>query len=78
MIQGVTPFAFQEEAKDLVVARGNGLVALTMGLGKTLVAIMAVEELYDAGELSTGLIIVPASLKFQWQQQIKRFTGENE
>jgi len=77
VIQNVTPFPFQTEAKDLVVARGNGLVALTMGLGKTLVAIMAIEELYDAGELSTGLIIVPASLKYQWQQQIKRFTGEN-
>ena len=77
MIQGVTPFAFQEEARDLVVGRGNGLVALTMGLGKTLVAIMVIEELFDAGELSTGLIIVPASLKYQWQQQIKRFTGEN-
>ena len=77
MIQDVTPFDFQVEAKDLVVARGNGMVALTMGLGKTLVAIMAIEELYDAGEVSTGLVIVPASLKYQWQQQIKRFTGEN-
>ncbi len=77
MIQSVTPFLFQEEAKDLVVERGNGLVALTMGLGKTLVAVMAVEELYDQGELSTGLVIVPASLKYQWQREIKRFTGQN-
>jgi len=77
MIQNVTPFDFQAEARDLIVARGNGLVALTMGLGKTLVAIMTIEELFDAGELSTGLIIVPASLKYQWQQQIKRFTGQN-
>jgi SNF2 family DNA or RNA helicase len=77
MIQSVTPFPFQEEAKDLVVQRGNGLVALTMGLGKTLVAIMTIEELFDAGELSSALIIVPASLKFQWQREIKRFTGEN-
>lgn len=77
MIQDVTPFAFQEEARDLVVERGNGLIALTMGLGKTLVAVMVIEELYDAGELSHALIVVPASLKFQWQREIKRFTGEN-
>ena len=77
MIQAVTPFAFQEEAKDLVVQRGNGLVALTMGLGKTLVAVMVIEELYDAGELSHGLVIVPAGLKYQWQREIKRFTGQN-
>jgi SNF2 family DNA or RNA helicase len=77
MIQNVTPFPFQEEAKDLVVSRGNGLIALTMGLGKTLVAIMTIEELFDAGELAHALIVVPASLKFQWQREIKRFTGQN-
>jgi len=77
VIRDVTPFAFQEEARDLVVERGNGLIALTMGLGKTLVAVMTIEELFDAGELATGLIIVPASLKFQWQREIKRFTGQN-
>ena len=77
MIQAVTPFPFQEEAKDLVVVRGNGLVALTMGLGKTLVAVMSIEELFDAGELAHGLVIVPASLKYQWQREIKRFTGQN-
>ena len=63
MIQSVTPFAFQEEAKDLAVGRGNALIALTMGLGKTLVAVMTIEELFDAGELDHGLVIVPASLE---------------
>jgi SNF2 family DNA or RNA helicase len=77
VIRAVTPFPFQEEAKDLVVQRGNGLVALTMGLGKTLVAVMSIEELYDQGELGHGLIIVPAALKYQWQREIKRFTGQN-
>lgn len=77
MIQSVTPFPFQEEAKDLAVRRGNALIALTMGLGKTLVAVMTIEELYDLGELTTGLIVVPASLKYQWQREIKRFTGQN-
>ena len=77
VIRAVTPFPFQEEAKDLVVERGNGLIALTMGLGKTLVSIMVIEELFDAGELAHGLIIVPAALKYQWQREIKRFTGQN-
>lgn len=60
----------------MMVGRGNGLLALTMGLGKTVSAIAAIEELRDNGAVSTGLIVVPSSLKFQWQREIKRFTGQ--
>jgi SNF2 family DNA or RNA helicase len=45
-----------------------------MGLGKTVVTIAAVEELIDAGEIGGGLVIVPASLKYQWEAKIAEFT----
>lgn len=45
-----------------------------MGLGKTVVTIAAVEELIERGDVGGGMIIVPASLKYQWAQKIEEFT----
>lgn len=67
---------FQEEAVELMVGRGNALLALTMGLGKTYTTVSALEELHDNGLIKTGLIIVPSSLKYQWQREIKKVTGK--
>ena len=74
-IQDVILFDFQVEAVERMVERKKLLLALHMGLGKTLTSIAAIEEMLDGGRLQRGFIIVPASLKYQWQREIKRFTG---
>lgn len=76
MIRELTLKPFQEEALELMVGRGKALLALTMGLGKTVTTIAAIEDFYDNGAVKTGLIIVPHSLKYQWQREIRRFTGQ--
>lgn len=45
-----------------------------MGLGKTLIAIAAAEELFEQGKIDCCLIVCPASLKYQWAQKIAEFT----
>lgn len=76
MIRELTLKPFQEEAVDLMVGRGKSLLALTMGLGKTVTSIAAIEEFYENGAVNTGLVIVPSSLKYQWQREIRRLTGQ--
>jgi SNF2 family DNA or RNA helicase len=66
--------SYQQQPKDKFIGRGNLLVAYTMGLGKTPIAIAAAEELCDQGKISTVLIVCPASLKYQWAQKIAQFT----
>jgi SNF2 family DNA or RNA helicase len=61
----------------MAVGRGNQLLSLTMGAGKTVCAVASIEELVDNGALQQGLVFVPSALKYQWQEQIKRFTGLN-
>lgn len=68
---------FQEEAVDRAQDRGRLLVAYQMGLGKTVVTICAVEELVERRRVETGLVVVPASLKYQWAQKIEEFTGDD-
>lgn len=75
MIRGVTLRPYQREAVDLMVGRGKALLSLTMGAGKTVCSIAAIEELVDNGAIQQGIVFVPSALKYQWQEQIKRFTG---
>ena len=51
------------------------LVAYDLGLGKTVLTIAALERLMDEGSItSPGLIICLSSLKYQWADQIRKFT----
>ena len=55
---------YQRTAVDMAVSRGSLLLALTMGAGKTRVAIEAVKEL-DPGP---GVVFCTNSLKYQWAE----------
>jgi SNF2-related domain/Helicase conserved C-terminal domain len=50
------------------------LLADEMGLGKTIQAIAACELLARRGQIGRVLVVCPASLKAEWEEQIARFT----
>lgn len=71
-----TLLPYQPEAVDKMCERGSMLVAYDLGLGKTVLTIAALEQLMDSGEITEpGLIICLSSLKYQWAQQITKFTS---
>lgn len=51
----------------------GGILADDMGLGKTLQAIALLLSAKEEGEVGTSLIIAPASLVFNWGEELKRF-----
>jgi superfamily II DNA or RNA helicase len=63
--EGMLHLAFGERA----------LLADDMGLGKTIQAIAACELLRRQRGIARVLIVCPASLKGEWQEQIARFSG---
>lgn len=69
-----TLYPFQEEAKERMVDRGQMLLAMVMGAGKTPTTLSAVEALMEAGDADRVLVVVPSSLKFQWLREIQKFT----
>ena len=70
-----TLLPYQPEAVDAMCERGSMLVAYDLGLGKTVLTIAAIERLMDEKKITEpGIVICLSSLKYQWADQIRKFT----
>lgn len=65
---------YQVEGMLHLAFAGRALLADEMGLGKTIQAIAAVELLRRRRGIERVLVVLPASLKAEWEDQIARFT----
>ena len=70
-----TLFPYQEEGMLHLAFQGRAILADEMGLGKTIQAIAACELLRRLGRVKRVMVVTPASLKGEWEEQIARFTG---
>ncbi|MBX9825818.1 MAG: DEAD/DEAH box helicase [Xanthobacteraceae bacterium] len=68
-------YPYQIEGALFAVRAGRALIGDDMGLGKTIQAIAAAEIFARHFGVSRVLVICPTSLKYQWQNEIERFTG---
>jgi len=70
-----TLLPYQVEAVEAMVERKKMLVAYDLGLGKTVLTIAAIEKLKELREIDEpGIVICLSSLKYQWADQIRKFT----
>ncbi len=67
-------FPYQREDMLHLAFGERVLLADEMGLGKTIQAIAACALLHHLGRASRALVVTPASLKSEWEEQIRRFT----
>jgi len=67
-------FPYQREGMLHLAFTERALLADEMGLGKTIQAIAACSLLRRLGLASRVLVVTPASLKTEWEEQIQRFT----
>jgi hypothetical protein len=67
-------FPYQREGMLHLAFTERALLADEMGLGKTIQAIAACALLHHLGKARRVLLVTPASLKGEWEEQIMRFT----
>ena len=67
-------YPYQREGMLQLAFKERALLADEMGLGKTIQAIAACALLQRLGKASRVLVVTPASLKSEWEEQIQRFT----
>ena len=67
-------FPYQREGMLHLAFNERALLADEMGLGKTIQAIAACALLHRLGKASRVLVVTPASLKSEWEEQIRKFT----
>ncbi len=70
-------FPYQREGMLHLAFTERALLADEMGLGKTIQAIAACALLHRLGKARRVLVVTPASLKTEWEEQIHRFTSLN-
>ncbi len=68
-------FPYQRDGMLHLAFTERALLADEMGLGKTIQAIAACALLHRIGKARRVLVVTPASLKTEWEEQIQRFTG---
>ena len=68
-------YPYQREGMLHLAFTGRALLADEMGLGKTIQAIAACALLHRMGAAQRVLVVTPASLKTEWEEQIRQFTA---
>lgn len=68
-------YSYQREGMLHLAFGERALLADEMGLGKTVQAVAAAALLHRLGKARRVLVVTPASLKAEWEEQIQKFTA---
>lgn len=68
-------FPYQMRGALFAACRGRVVLADDMGLGKTIQAIAAAELLRRWRGIARVLVVAPASVKYQWKNEVEKFCG---
>jgi SNF2 family DNA or RNA helicase len=70
-------YDYQTRGALFLACRGRSILGDDMGLGKTVQTLAAIELLAKERGVERVLVVAPASVKYQWEGEIKKFTSRD-
>jgi superfamily II DNA or RNA helicase len=70
-------YPYQMRGAVFAACRGRCILGDDMGLGKTVQTLAAAELLVRERGIERVLVVAPASVKYQWETEIRKFTGRD-
>lgn len=70
-------YPYQMRGALFLACRGRAILGDDMGLGKTVQTLAAVELLVRERGIERVLVVAPASVKYQWDTEIRKYTGRD-
>jgi superfamily II DNA or RNA helicase len=70
-------YPYQLHGALFLACRGRAILGDDMGLGKTVQTLAAVELLVRERGIERVLVVAPASVKYQWETEIRKYTGRD-
>jgi len=70
-------YPYQMHGALFLACRGRSILGDDMGLGKTVQTLAAVELLVRERGIERVLVVAPASVKYQWETEIRKYTGRD-
>ncbi len=68
-------YPYQMRGAVFLACRGRCILGDDMGLGKTVQTLAAAELLARERGVERVLVVAPASVKYQWETEIQKYTG---
>jgi SNF2 family DNA or RNA helicase len=68
-------YPYQARGAVFLACRGRSILGDDMGLGKTVMTLAAAELLARERGVERVLVVAPASVKYQWETEIRKYTG---
>ena len=68
------PHDYQKYATDFILSHPISAILLQMGLGKSVITLTAMKELFEGGEISRALVIAPLRVaRDTWPEEIRKW-----
>ena len=68
------PHDYQQYATDFILSHPVAAILLQMGLGKSVITLTAMKELFDRGEISRALVVAPLRVaRDTWPEEIRKW-----